>query len=152
MGAAGEGTGSGYGKDWNCKNTNEVLGPKLDSKDDVNTLLLIAQRDLSRTHNTTGGKTKPAATKVTFDDRIDTEEAVTTKAKSHWRDDHLTVPDGPGWVFSTKDGMGWNQDAFKEALAGAIKNKEGDKNVKRERTDTDESKNGRDGNTRTRRY
>ncbi len=87
-----------------------------------------------------GWQNKPTAAKVTFDDKNVTEESSTTKARPLWRDDHHTVPDGPGWVFSTTDGQGWNQDAFKPALTNAMKNKEGEKNIKRERTDADEPK------------
>ncbi len=88
---------------------------------------------------------------MTFEDKPDHSENAKPADKPYWRDDHLTVPDGPGWVFSTKDGAGWKQDVFKATLANAIKSKEGDK-TKRDRTDTDDSQNGRDGNTRPRRY
>jgi uncharacterized membrane protein YgcG len=101
-------------------------------------------------HSGGGNKGRqPAVKAVTFDARSDGEENSKPDA---WRSDHLTVPDGPGWEFSTTDGQGWNQDAFKAAIATAIKNKAGQANVKRERgVDAEEPKNGRDGNTRTRR-
>jgi hypothetical protein len=109
-------------------------------------------------HNGGGGQNgggnkgrQPAVKAVTFDARSDGEESSKPDAKPFWRSDHLTVPDGPGWEFSTTDGQGWNQDAFKAAIATAIKNKAGQTNVKRERVDAEEPKNGRDGNTRTRR-
>ncbi len=89
---------------------------------------------------------------MTFDAKSDVEDGGKSEAKPSWRSDHLSVPDGPGWEFSTTDGQGWNQDAFKAAIATAIKNKAGQINVKRERTDAEEPKNGRDGNTRTRRF
>jgi hypothetical protein len=109
-------------------------------------------------HNGGGGQNsgsnkgrQPAVKAVTFDARSDGEESSKPDATPSWRSDHLTVPDGPGWEFSTTDGQGWNQDAFKAAIATAIKNKAGQTNVKRERVDAEEPKNGRDGNTRTRR-
>ena len=88
---------------------------------------------------------------MTFNDKTDAEEGGKSEARPSWLNDHLTVPEGPGWEYSTTDSRGWNQDAFKAAIATAIKNKAGQSNVKRERADVEEPKNGRDGNTRTRR-
>ncbi len=120
MRAAGEVKCSGVGRDWNCyrcgeqshfsrdcTSTNTGLAPKLDRKNDPNVQLLIARRDLSVRNQGSGGeKNKTTAVKVTFEDKTDTEESGTTNARPLWRDDHLTVPDGPGWVFSTTDGHG----------------------------------------------
>ncbi len=90
----------------------QAHGSKPRRKPDANTLLLIKQRALIRKQQASAAKNNSAAAKVTFDEKTDSEESATTNAKPYWRDNHLTVLDGPGWVFSTKDGAGWNQEVF----------------------------------------
>ena len=150
-----EAKGSGVGNDWNCYACGEqghfsrdCTVVKKDPKPArTSGIGQQGQNRGNRSHNIGGGKAK----KVAFTDKTDAEESNKSEARPSRSNDHLTVPEGPGWEYSTTDNRGWNQDAFKAAIATAIKNKAGQSNVKRERADVEEPKNGRDGNTRTRR-
>jgi hypothetical protein len=136
MRAAGEVKGSGRGADRQCFRCGEPgrflrdcsKGSKVARPADASTLLLIAERDFKKQlHNkpkppaaAAGNEDKPRmpAIRDASDHVHHDSNANATTSDKHWRDDHQTVPDGPGWVFSTNDGAVWNQDVFKKALGG----------------------------------